>query len=75
MKSYTDDELIALRDRYEQWLMAQRGVIGTGVGVGAGGNLVLRIFTSGVTTQTRRVITQKLPDIPIAWEEGEVIAD
>ncbi len=74
MKTYTEDTLLALRDRHEAWLMAQGGVIGTGIGLGPRGQVVLRIFTKGIKQATRQAIAAKLGDVPVAWEEGEVVA-
>ncbi len=73
MKTYKQDELLALRDHHEAWLMKQTGVTGTGIGLGPGGNVVLRIFTSGIQEPTRNAIAVKLQGIPLAWEEGEVV--
>ena len=73
MKTYSQDELLTLRDRHEAWLMAQDGVTGTGIGLDRGGDVVLRIFTTGISDATRRTIATKLTGVPIAWEEGEVV--
>ena len=74
MPTYTEDELRALRDRHEAWLMAQAGVIGTGIGLNPGGQVVLRIFTKGMQQATRQTIATRLAGVPVAWEEGEVVA-
>ena len=55
-------------------LMAQAGVIGTGIGLNPGGQVVLRIFTKGIKQATRQTIATKLAGVPVAWEEGEVVA-
>ena len=73
MKTYTEAELVALRDRHESWLMEQKGVTGTSVGLDAGGKIVLRVFTHGITEPTRRAIAERLQGVPLAWEEGEII--
>ncbi len=74
MKTYTEDALLALRDRHEAWLTAQAGVIGTGVGLDPSGQVVLRIFTKGIKQATRQAIAARLVGVPVAWEEGEVVA-
>lgn len=74
MTTYTEDTLLALRDRHEAWLMAQEGLIGTGIGLGSQGQVLLRIFTKGMKQATRQAIAAKLGDVPLDWEEGEVIA-
>ncbi|MDC7789739.1 hypothetical protein PQJ75_28065 [Rhodoplanes sp. TEM] len=74
MDSHTQEQLLALRDRHEAWLLAQPGVIGTGVGIEPDGRLVLRIFTKGIRQESRDTIARALPDAPLAWEEGEVVA-
>jgi hypothetical protein len=54
--------------------MAQPGVTGTGIGLDARGQLVLRIFTKGISASTRQSIAKQLPHVPLDWEEGDVIA-
>jgi hypothetical protein len=54
--------------------MAQPGVTGTGIGLDARGQLVLRIFTKGISASTRQSIAGQLPHVPLDWEEGDVIA-
>ena len=73
MKTYTEEELVSLRNHNEDWLMAQPGVIGTSIGLDANRKLVLRIFTKGIGQTTRQSITNRLVDIPIAWEEGDIV--
>jgi hypothetical protein len=72
-KTYSQEQLLALRDRHEPWLMAQPGVIGTGIGLDSGGRVVLRIFTHGATPVTRRTIANRLGGVPLGWEEGDVV--
>lgn len=74
MKTYTEDELLKIRDRHEGWLMEQPGVTGTGIGLGSSGQIVLRIYTHGIAEPTRQAITNKLAGLPVSWEEGEVVA-
>lgn len=74
MKRYTQEELLAVRDRHEAWLLAQPGVIGTGIGLTQDGKLALKVFTKGMRQSNREAIGRKLLDVPIAWEEGEVVA-
>lgn len=74
MKTYSQAEILEARDRHEGWLMAQPGVTGTGVGLGSGGQIVLRIYTHGMAEPTRQAIMKRLTDIPVSWEEGEIVA-
>lgn len=74
MKTHTQEELIALRNRNEAWLMAKPGVTGTSIGLDATKQIVLRIYTKGITQATRQAITSKLVDVPIDWEEGDIVA-
>lgn len=74
MSTYSEGDLLALRDRHEGWLMAQPGVIGTGIGLGLHGQVCLRIFTHQIAPETRQSILAKFPDVPIDWEEGEIIS-
>lgn len=75
MKDYSDEELIAVQSRHGDWLAAQPGVTGTSVGLGHGGQPVLRVFTSGISAATRQAIQQRLAGVPVDWEEGgEIIA-
>ena len=73
MKKYNESELIALRDQNEQWLMAQPGVTGTGIGLSTGARVVLRIYTSGISPPARVAIATRLGDIPVEWEEGDIV--
>jgi hypothetical protein len=76
-KVYSQDELQALKERNEDWLMSQPGVTGTGIGLTASGDVALRIFTTRITDSTRAAIRSRLPeDAPIDWDEGEeIVAD
>lgn len=73
MSDTGETKLLAVRDQHEAWLMNQSGVTGTSIGLGSGGQPVLRIFTHGITEPTRREVAKKLPGVPLAWEEGEVV--
>ena len=73
MASYTEERLLAEQRKNEAWLMSQPGVTGTGVGLTADGKVALRIFTHGMTKQGRVAIAARLGDLPIAWEEGEIV--
>jgi|GEM_PF-4625332 len=53
--------------------MAQPGVTGTGVGLGTKGELVLRIYTTGILQTTRDEINKKLAGVPVDWEEGDIV--
>jgi hypothetical protein len=73
MKSFTQEDLLAIHNQHEAWLRAQPGVVGTGVGMDKGGNICLKIFTNQVAPATRNAIYERLSDIPVAVEEtGEI---
>ena len=55
MSDTGETKLLAVRDQHEAWLMNQSGVTGTSIGLGSGGQPVLRIFTHGITEPTRRL--------------------
>lgn len=73
MSDFTQDRLLIERDKHEDWLRAQPGVVGTGVGMDKGGAVRLKVFTDRITPGTREAISQRLGDVPIAFEEiGEI---
>lgn len=73
MKQYTERELVAVRDQNEGWLMAQPGVTGTGIGLGTSSSVVLRIYTSGISPPARLAIASRLGDVPVEWEDGDIV--
>ena len=73
VKRYSEQDVAALRDQHDAWLMSQPGVLGTSVGLGRDGNVCLRIFTKQVPEATRRAIRARMPDVPIDFDEGEEI--
>lgn len=74
MKIYTEKDILTIREREENWLESQPGIIGTGISLGESGNPCLRIFASEVSEPIKMAIQKKLSDVPIVWSEGEMIA-
>jgi hypothetical protein len=73
MAAYTVEQLLAERDRLEDWLKAQPGVVGTGVGLGANGEPALKVFSNGIKNDVRDAILARLGAVPVAIEEtGEI---
>jgi hypothetical protein len=73
MKSFTPEELQAVRDRHESWLRAQPGVVGTGIGLDKSGRISLKVFSNKMSADTRIAIAQRLDAVPVAIEEtGEI---
>jgi hypothetical protein len=68
-----EDQLQDVRDRNENWIMSQPGVTGTGIGLNRG-QVVLKIFSHGAPAETRQAVAKRLVGVPIAWEDGDVIA-
>jgi len=64
MERLTQQELLNIRDQHESWLRSQAGVEGTGVGLGRGGDLCLKVFTNQVSAATRNAIHERLVDLP-----------
>jgi hypothetical protein len=73
MKKYCESELLDVQAKHGQWFASQPGVIGTSVSLGKSGNLVLRVYTSGISNATRQAIQSKLSDVPVEWDEGDEI--
>ena len=73
MKSYTQAELLALRDQHEKTLQALPGVVGTGVGLDGTGGICLKVFTNHASPETKETIRQLVGDAPLKVEEsGEI---
>jgi hypothetical protein len=69
MKSFTQHELLAIRDRHESWLRSQPGVVGTGIGMDKAGKICIKVFTDRISPSTRNAIYEHLSDLPVALEE------
>ena len=69
MAAFTVEELVRIRDEHEAWLRAQPGVVGTGVGLTDTGETHLKIYGDGLLPETRTAIKERLPEIPITFEE------
>lgn len=72
----TRDQIFAARNQHEDWLMSLPGVTGTSVGIDMKTDEVsLVIYNDGKTSQEiRRQVSEKLDGIPIAWEDGDILA-
>ena len=70
MPALTADELLKIRDEHEAWLQRQPGVVGTGVGLNAAGEICLKVFSDRMTPQTRNSILERLSGIPTSVEES-----
>ena len=73
MKTFTPEELHALRDQHESWLRALPGVVGTGIGMDRSGRISLKVFSNHMSAETRNTIAERLGAVPVAIEEtGEI---
>ena len=73
MKSYTLEQLSPLRQRHDRWLRAQPGVVGTGIGLNAAGEVCIKVFSNRLAAATRTAIYDRLRGLPVAVEEvGEI---
>jgi hypothetical protein len=74
MNDQTEDKLRALRDANESWLMAQPGVIGTGIGIDESGRLVIRVYVQGISESTRQAIRARLAGATVDFQQGDITA-
>jgi hypothetical protein len=74
MSGQTEDKLRALRDANESWLMAQPGVIGTGIGIDESGRLVIRVYVQEVSELTRQAIRARLAEATVDFQQGDITA-
>lgn len=69
------NQLIAVRDQHEDWLIQQAGVTGTAIGEDADGRLSIKILTNQVRASERERIRAKLGGTPVCFEEtGSITA-
>jgi hypothetical protein len=73
MTNYTPEELQRVRDEHERWLKTRPGVVGTGIGMNKSGQICLKVYSNGMSAETRNKILERLPNIPVSIEEtGEI---
>jgi hypothetical protein len=67
--------LKAVKAQHRQWLLQQPGVTGAAIGADPEGNPCLKILTDKVPEGTKHAIRQRLPGVPVVFEEtGEIRA-
>lgn len=73
MPALTEDELRKIRDENETWLRGQQGVVGTGIGLNAAGQVCLKVYGNRIAPETRNSILARLQGVPTSLEEtGEI---
>lgn len=66
---YSEAELLAVKQKHGGWLAEQSGVTGVGIGVDQSGQMCLKIYTAGMSSETKQAIAANLDDIPFEFEE------
>ncbi len=69
MGSFTQQQLLKIRDQHEGWLRSQPGFVGSGVGLHPSGELCLKIFSDHMPPAVRNEILKRLDGAPVAIEE------
>lgn len=73
MPNHTEQQVIEIQEKMNPWLLGQAGVLGTSVGLNNSGQVVLRIFTSGISDRIKQLIAERLGNVPVEWEEGDIM--
>src|SRR5262245_31349321 len=60
MGTFTEAELLRLRDQHEAWLRSQPGVVGTGIGLADAGDVALKVYSDRMPPETRSAILTRL---------------
>lgn len=68
--AYTESQLLAEKRKHDGWLQQQPGVVGTGIGHSAGGELCIKIYTDRMPQATKQQIQNRLQGIPVDFEES-----
>ncbi len=73
--SYTEKQLATELENREGWLLQQEGIVGTALGCDQGGQICIKIYTDGATSETKAAISARLQKLPFEFEEtGEIRA-
>ena len=73
--AFTEAELVSEKNKVEPWLLSQQGITGSGVGIGQGGNICLKIYINQMSNETKSAIDSRLQALPHEFEEtGEISA-
>ena len=66
---FTEAQLVAERDKHENWLSQQHGITGTGIGLDRGGQPCIKIYTHRMPAVTKSAILGRLKSLPVEFEE------
>jgi hypothetical protein len=68
-RNISQPELMAEKEKHEDWLSQQQGVTGIGIGLDGGGRVCIKIYSNHMPPQTEQAIRSRLTDLPIDIEE------
>ena len=73
--AFTETQLVSEKNKVEPWLNSQEGFTGSGIGIGRGGQICLKIFTNQMSIKTKQAIESRLQNLPHEFEEtGQITA-
>lgn len=67
---FTKAQLLEEKQKHETWLQQQPGLVGTGVGSRANGELCLVIYTDRMPRLAKEGIRKRLGEVSIEFEES-----
>jgi hypothetical protein len=69
MSAFSQEDLLRVRNQHEDWLRAQPGFVGSGVGLSGGGEISLKIYSDRMPADTRNAVLDRLKGVPVVIEE------
>lgn len=71
----SEEQLVAERDKHQDWLAREPGVTGVGIGLGRDGRLCVKVYSNKLPAQKRNEIIDRFGDVPVEIEEtGDIQA-
>ncbi len=71
--AWNQQQLSAAKDQHRAWVKQQPGIEGMAIGADANGQLCLKVLTNQASAETKRMIADRLKDIPVVFEETGAI--
>lgn len=67
--AWNQKQLTKVLAEQEAWLLAQSGVVGTGIALGKQQDVCIQIHTHSMAPSTRRLIEDRLRGLPLEFSE------